>query len=387
MKKIHCLNAISTYGTALLTEDYELTNQIEDAEGVLVRSASMHEMKLPESLLAIARAGAGVNNIPLEACAAEGIVVFNTPGANANGVKELVVAGLMLASRDIEGGIRWCKENQEDENIAKSAEKAKSAFAGCEIRGKKLGVIGLGAIGAEVANACSSLGMDVYGYDPFISVNAAWRLSRNVKHITAVDTIYKECDYITLHVPLVDATKGMINKAALDNMKDGAVILNFARDILVNENDMAEALKSGKIKKYVTDFPNPTSVHMEGAIVIPHLGASTEESEDNCAKMAVEEIMDYIDNGNIRNSVNFPACDMGMCNAASRIAVLHLNIPNMIGQITGTLAAGDVNISDMTNKSREKYAYTLLDLENVPDALSIQKLNAIKGVIRVRVIK
>ncbi|MBE5993341.1 MAG: 3-phosphoglycerate dehydrogenase [Paenibacillaceae bacterium] len=387
MKKIHCLNAISTYGTALLTEDYELTNQMEGADGVLVRSASMHEMALPDGLLAIARAGAGVNNIPLEACAAEGIVVFNTPGANANGVKELVIAGLMLASRDIEGGIRWCKENQEDENISKSAEKAKSAFAGCEIRGKKLGVIGLGAIGAEVANACSSLGMDVYGYDPFISVNAAWRLSRNVKHITAVETIYKECDYITLHVPLVDATKGMINKAAFDNMKDGAVILNFARDILVNEADMAEALKSGKIKKYVSDFPNPTSVHMEGAIVIPHLGASTEESEDNCAKMAVEEIMDYIDNGNIRNSVNFPACDMGICNAASRIAVLHLNIPNMIGQITGTLAAGNVNISDMTNKSREKYAYTLLDLENVPDAVSIQKLNAIKGVIRVRVIK
>lgn len=387
MKKIHCLNAISTYGTALLTEEYELTNQMEGADGVLVRSASMHEMELPDGLLAIARAGAGVNNIPLEACAAEGIVVFNTPGANANGVKELVIAGLMLASRDIEGGIRWCKENQEDENISKSAEKAKSAFAGCEIRGKKLGVIGLGAIGAEVANACSSLGMDVYGYDPFISVNAAWRLSRNVKHITAVETIYKECDYITLHVPLVDATKGMINKAAFDNMKDGTVILNFARDILVNETDMAEALKSGKIKKYVTDFPNPTSVHMEGAIVIPHLGASTEESEDNCAKMAVEEIMDYIDNGNIRNSVNFPTCDMGICNAASRIAVLHLNIPNMIGQITGTLAAGDVNISDMTNKSREKYAYTLLDLENVPDALSIQKLNAIKGVIRVRVIK
>ena len=387
MKKIHCLNAISTYGTALLTEEYELTNQMEGADGVLVRSASMHEMALPDGLLAIARAGAGVNNIPLEACAAEGIVVFNTPGANANGVKELVIAGLMLASRDIEGGIRWCKENQEDENISKSAEKAKSAFAGCEIRGKKLGVIGLGAIGAEVANACSSLGMDVYGYDPFISVNAAWRLSRNVKHITAVETIYKECDYITLHVPLVDATKGMINKAAFDNMKDGAVILNFARDILVNEADMAEALKSGKIKKYVTDFPNPTSVHMEGAIVIPHLGASTEESEDNCAKMAVEELMDYIDNGNIRNSVNFPACDMGICNAASRIAVLHLNIPNMIGQITGTLAAGNVNISDMTNKSREKYAYTLLDLENVPDSVSIQKLNAIKGVIRVRVIK
>lgn len=387
MKKIHCLNAISAYGTALLTKDYELTKQMEEADGVLVRSASMHEMKFPGGLLAIARAGAGVNNIPLEACAAEGIVVFNTPGANANGVKELVIAGLMLASRDIEGGIRWCKENKADENIAKTAEKAKSSFAGCEIRGKKLGVIGLGAIGTEVANACSSLGMEVYGYDPFISVNAAWRLSRNVKHITSVETIYKECDYITLHVPLVDTTKGMINKAAFDNMKDGTVILNFARDILVNEEDMAEALKSGKIKKYVTDFPNTTSVHMEGAIVIPHLGASTEESEDNCAKMAVNEIMDYIDNGNIRNSVNFPTCDMGICNAASRIAVLHLNIPNMIGQITGTLAAGGANISDMTNKSRDKYAYTLIDLESAPDSVSIQKLNAIKGVVRVRVIK
>lgn len=387
MKKIHCLNAISAYGTVLLTKDYELTNQLEEADGVLVRSASMHEMKFPDGLLAIARAGAGVNNIPLEACAAEGIVVFNTPGANANGVKELVIAGLMLASRDIEGGIRWCKENQADENIAKSAEKAKSSFAGCEIRGKKLGVIGLGAIGTEVANACSSLGMEVYGYDPFISVNAAWRLSRNVKHITSVETIYKECDYITLHVPLVDTTKGMINKAAFDNMKDGTVILNFARDILVNEEDMAEALKSGKIKKYVTDFPNPTSVHMEGAIIIPHLGASTEESEDNCAKMAVNEIMDYIDNGNIRNSVNFPTCDMGICSAASRIAVLHLNIPNMIGQITGTLAAGGANISDMTNKSRDKYAYTLIDLESAPDSVSIQKLNDIKGVVRIRVIK
>lgn len=387
MKKIHCLNAVSGYGTALFTEDYTLTDDIKEADGVLVRSASMHEMELPEGLLAIARAGAGVNNIPLDACAGEGIVVFNTPGANANGVKELVIAGLMLASRDIDGGIGWCKANRDDENIAKSAEKAKKAFAGCEIKGKKLGVIGLGAIGAEVANACSSLGMEVYGYDPFISVNAAWRLSRNIKHITSVDTIYKECDYITLHVPLVDATKGMIDKAALDNMKDGVVVLNFARDVLVNEDDMADALKSGKVKKYVTDFPNPKSIHMEGAIVIPHLGASTEESEDNCARMAVEEIMDYIDNGNIRNSVNFPACDMGVCKAASRIAVLHLNIPNMIGQITGTLAAGDVNISDMTNKSREKYAYTLLDLESAADTVSIQKLNAIKGVLRVRVIK
>lgn len=386
-KMIHCLNEISPCGTALLTEEYTLTKDIKEAQGVLVRSASMHEMELPEGLLAIARAGAGVNNIPLDACAAEGIVVFNTPGANANGVKELVIAGLLLASRDITGGIDWCKANAEDENIAKSAEKAKKAFAGCEIKGKKLGVVGLGAIGAEVANACSSLGMEVYGYDPFLSVNAAWGLSRNIRHITSLDTIYKECDYITVHVPLIDSTKGMINKAAFDIMKDGVVILNFARDILVNEEDMKTALESGKVKKYVTDFPNATSAHLKGAIVIPHLGASTEESEDNCAKMAVEEIMDYIDNGNIRNSVNFPACDMGICRAESRIAVLHLNIPNMIGQITGTLAAGDVNITDMTNKSREKYAYTLIDLEKTPDAMSIQKLNAIKGVLRVRVIK
>lgn len=387
MKTIHCLNEISPLGTALLTEEYTLTNDIKEAQGVLLRSASMHEMELPESLLAIARAGAGVNNIPLDACAAEGIVVFNTPGANANGVKELVIAGLLLASRDITGGIEWCKANADDADIAKSAEKAKKAFAGCEIKGKKLGVIGLGAIGAEVANACSSLGMEVYGYDPFLSVNSAWGLSRNIRHITSLDTIYKECDYITVHVPLFDTTKGMINKAAFDTMKEGVVILNFARDILVNEEDMKEALKSGKVKKYVTDFPNATSAHLEGAMVIPHLGASTEESEDNCAKMAVEEIMDYIDNGNIRNSVNFPACDMGICKSESRIAVLHLNIPNMIGQITGTLAAGDVNITDMTNKSREKYAYTLIDLEKASDAMSIQKLNAIKGVLRVRVIK
>ncbi|WP_333645640.1 phosphoglycerate dehydrogenase [Lacrimispora sp.] len=387
MKKIHCLNAIADCGTALLTEEYTLTDNMKEADGVLVRSASMHDMELPEGLLAVGRAGAGVNNIPLDGCAEKGIVVFNTPGANANGVKELVLAGLMLASRDIIGGVQWCQENRDDENIAKNAEKEKKAFAGCEIRGKKLGVIGLGAIGAEVANACSYLGMEVYGYDPFISVNSAWCLSRNVKHITSVDTIYQECDYITLHVPLIDSTKGMIKKEAIDTMKDGVVVLNFSRDVLVNEDDMAEALKSGKVKKYVTDFPNPKSVNMEGAIVIPHLGASTEESEDNCARMAVKEIMDYIDNGNIRNSVNFPSCDMGECKAASRIAVLHLNIPNMIGQITGALAAGNVNISDMTNKSREKYAYTLLDLESPADEECIQKLKDIKGALRVRVIR
>lgn len=386
MRKIHCINAISKYGTDQFTEDYQLTDEVNEAEGILVRSASLHEMQFSNSLLAIARAGAGVNNIPLDACAQKGIVVFNTPGANANGVKELVLAGLFLASRDIVGGIEWCKENKDDANIGKTAEKAKKAFAGCEIKGKKLGVVGLGAIGAEVANAAIALGMEVYGYDPYISVNAAWRLSRDVKHTTSLDTICQECDYITLHVPAVDSTKGMINKAAIDQMKDGVVILNFARDVLVNEDDLAEALKSGKVKKYVTDFANPKSVAMEHTIVIPHLGASTEESEDNCAKMAVQEIMDYLENGNIRNSVNYPACDMGVKKTACRVAVLHMNIPNMIGQITGVLAAGKINISDMTNKSRDKFAYTLMDLEHTPDDIMVQKLNAIEGVLRVRLI-
>ena len=386
MRKIHCINAISKYGTDQFTEDYELTDEVNEAEGILVRSASLHEMQFSNSLLAIARAGAGVNNIPLDACAQEGIVVFNTPGANANGVKELVLAGLFLASRDIVGGIEWCKENKDDANIGKTAEKAKKAFAGCEIKGKKLGVVGLGAIGAEVANAAIALGMEVYGYDPYISVNAAWRLSRDVKHTTSLATICQECDYITLHVPAVDSTKGIINKAAIDQMKDGVVILNFARDVLVNEDDLAEALKSGKVKKYVTDFANPKSVAMENTIVIPHLGASTEESEDNCAKMAVQEIMDYLENGNIRNSVNYPACDMGVKKTACRVAVLHMNIPNMIGQITGVLAAGKINISDMTNKSRDKFAYTLMDLEHTPDDIMVQKLNAIEGVLRVRLI-
>ncbi len=387
MRKIHCLNAISKYGTGFLTSDYALTDNMQEAEGILVRSASMHDMAFPASLLAIARAGAGVNNIPLEDCAKQGIVVFNTPGANANGVKELALAGMLLAARDVVGGIDWCRENKENANVSKDMEKAKKAFAGGEIKGKKLGVIGLGAIGAEVANAAAGLGMEVYGYDPYISVNAAWKLSRDVRHITSADQIYQECDFITVHVPLMDSTKGMINKATLAQMKDGVVILNFARDLLVNDDDMAEALASGKVKKYVTDFPNPKSQHMPNTIAIPHLGASTEESEDNCAKMAVMEIMDYLENGNIHNSVNYPACDMGVCKSTSRVAVMHLNIPNMIGQVTGALAADGINISDMTNKSRDKYAYTLLDLENVPDAAVIEKLTQIDGVLRVRVVK
>lgn len=387
MKQIHCLNAISNYGTDLLTADYTLTDESKDALGILVRSAAMHDMEFGDNLLAIGRAGAGVNNIPLDACAQKGIVVFNTPGANANGVKELVIAGLMLASRDILGGIAWCQTIKDDPAVAKAVEKGKGKFAGCEIRGKKLGVIGLGAIGAEVANAAAGLGMEVYGYDPFISVNAAWMLTRDVKHITSVDTIYKECDYITVHVPLMDETKQMICKRTMDMMKDGVVILNFARDLLVNDDDMAQALSSGKVKKYITDFPNPKSANMPGVIAIPHLGASTEESEDNCAKMAVQELMDYLDHGNITNSVNYPDCDMGICKAASRISVLHMNVPNMIGQITGTLAAGNVNISDMTNKSKDQYAYTMLDLEHEPDQDTIQKLNEITGVLRVRVIR
>ena len=387
MKKIFCLNAISKFGTDMLTEDYQLVDEMKDADGVLVRSAAMHEMEFPESLKAIARAGAGVNNIPLDECAKKGIVVFNTPGANANGVKELVIAGMLLASRDVVGGIEWCQSIKEDPNIAKAVEKGKKAFAGCEIKGKKLGVIGLGAIGAEVANAAASLGMEVYGYDPFISVNGAWGLSRNVKHITSVDTIYQECDYITVHVPLLDTTRGMINKTTIDQMKKGVVVLNFARDLLVNDDDMAVALNEGKVHKYVTDFPNPKSANMAGAIVIPHLGASTEESEDNCAMMAVQEMMDYLENGNIKNSVNYPNCRMGVCHAASRVAVLHMNVPNMIGQITGTVASGNVNISDMTNKSRDQYAYTMLDLEKPAGDEIIGKLKAIDGVLGVRVIQ
>ena len=387
MRKIYCFNAISKKGTDLLTDAYGLTDQLQEAEGVLVRSAALHDTEFPESLLAIARAGAGVNNIPLERCAEEGIVVFNTPGANANGVKELVIAGLMLASRDVVGGIQWCQSIKDDPNIAKAVEKGKKAFAGVEIKGKKLGVIGLGAIGAEVANAAAALGMEVYGYDPYISVNAAWGLSRDVRHITSLDTIYQECDYITVHVPLTDSTKGMIGAASIAQMKDGVRVLNFARDLLVDDDAMAAALESGKVSCYVTDFPNPKSAQMKHAVTIPHLGASTEESEDNCARMAVEELMDFLENGNIRNSVNYPACDMGVCRCASRVTVMHLNIPNMSGQITGILASGNVNITDMTNKSRDKVAYTMLDLETPADEITIQKLNAIKGVLRVRVIR
>ncbi|MDD7377625.1 MAG: phosphoglycerate dehydrogenase [Lachnospiraceae bacterium] len=387
MYQYHCLNPIANVGLDLFTEDYQKTEELDGAQAVLVRSAAMHEMELPDSLEVIARAGAGVNNIPLEKCADKGIVVFNTPGANANGVKELVFAGMLLASRDVVGGINWVLENKDSETVGKDAEKAKKAFAGQELAGKKLGVIGLGAIGVKVANAATHLGMEVYGYDPFISVNAAWSLSRNVKHINSVDDIYKECDYITIHVPLLEDTKKMLNKAAFDEMKDGVIILNFARDLLVDEEVILEAIKDGKVKKYVTDFPNTTTAGAEGCIVIPHLGASTQESEDNCAKMAVKEIKDYLENGNIKNSVNYPNCNMGVCTQAGRIAILHKNSKGIIGKFSNILGDADINITDMTNKSRGDYAYSLLDLESNVTEDIVKELSALDNVLKVRVIK
>ena len=387
MFKINCLNPIADVGLKNFSDKYQVTADINEADGVLVRSASMHEMELPKGLLAVARAGAGVNNIPIDKLAEEGVVVFNTPGANANGVKELVIAGMLLAARDITGGIDWVKANADNADIAKAAEKEKKNFAGTEIMGKKLGVIGLGAIGVKVANAAVSLGMEVYGYDPYLSVNAAWSLSRSVKHVVNVDDIYADCDYITIHVPLLDSTKGMINAVSIANMKEGVVILNFARDLLANEKDVLEGLASGKIARYVCDFPNPTTAGQKGCIVIPHLGASTEESEDNCAVMAVAEIMDYLENGNIRNSVNYPACDMGVCNKVGRVAIFHKNIANMITKFTAEFGEKGINISDMTNKSRGEVAYTLLDVESAPTAEIIEALQNIEGVFRVRVVK
>ena len=353
MYKYHCLNPISPVGMGQLDANYENTENAADADVILVRSAKMHEMEFGENLKAIARAGAGVNNIPLDRCAEEGIVVFNTPGANANGVKELVIAGMLLAARDIVGGINWVKGYDEDGDIAKVAEKKKKAFAGTELKGKKLGVIGLGAIGVLVANAATHLGMEVYGYDPYVSVDSAWRLSRNIHHAKTADEIYKECDYITIHVPALEDTKGMINKEAMSLMKDGVVILNFARDVLVDQKDIVEALESGKVHRYVTDFATQEIKGVDGAIVIPHLGASTEESEDNCAKMAVAEIRDFLENGNITHSVNYPDCNVGVRGDAERITILHKNIPNMIGQFTTLLAQEDLNIALMTNKSRK----------------------------------
>ena len=383
----NCLNPISNVGLDLFNTNYKATEDFAEADAVLVRSAKMHDLELSDKLLAVARAGAGVNNIPLDKCADKGIVVFNTPGANANGVKEMVFAGMLLASRDIVGGSNWVTDNQEDPDIAKTMEKAKKNFAGTEIAGKKLGVIGLGAIGVLVANAAIHMGMEVYGYDPYISVNAAWNLSGSVKHVLSVDDIYQECDFITVHVPLLDSTKEMINRDAIEKMKKGVIILNFARDLLVDEQAVVDAIAAGKVRKYVSDFPNPTTAGKEGVIAFPHLGASTEEAEDNCARMAVEELRNFLENGNIKHSVNYPDCDMGVCQTASRVGVLHQNLKGTIARFTTITGDANINVSDMTNKSRGEYAYTLMDLDSEVSEDVLKQLAACEGVYRVRVIK
>lgn len=382
-----CLNPIAGVGLDLLSDEYNKVDDIKDAQAVLVRSAAMHDMEPPKTLEVVARAGAGVNNIPLDKCAEAGIVVFNTPGANANGVKELVFAGMLLAARDVVGGIEWVKGEEGNADVAKLAEKQKKNFAGSEIAGKKLGVIGLGAIGVKVANAATHLGMEVYGYDPYISVNAAWSLSRNVNHVNAVEEIYKNCDYITIHVPLLDSTKKMINAEAIAMMKPTTVVLNFARDLLVDEEAMVAALEEGKIAKYVSDFPNPTTVGKKGCIVTPHIGASTEESEDNCAVMAVKEIRDFLENGNITHSVNYPDCNMGECKSAGRLLLLHRNVKGMISSYTSILGDANINISDMTNKSRGDYACTLLDVDAPVTKEVEEKLQTLDGVLKVRIVK
>lgn len=387
MYQIKCMNAISKVGTDLLTDDYQLTEELAQADALLVRSASLHETEFPSSLNAIARAGAGVNNIPLDKCAEAGIVVFNTPGANANAVKELVMAGLLLSARDLIGGYNWVKANADKETLAKDVEKEKKRFAGTEIVGKKIGVIGLGAIGILVANMCDRMGMEVYGYDPYVSVDAAWNLSRRIHHIRNIDEIYEQCDYITLHVPLLDGTRGMINQAAIDKMKEGVCVLNFSRDALVDDDAMKVGLANGKVRHYVTDFPTPAIAGDDGVITLPHLGASTEEAEDNCAKMAVRELMDYLENGNIKNSVNYPDCDMGVCKGAFRVTILHRNIPKMLSQFTTLFGEENVNITDMTNKSKKEWAYTMLDTDVQPSKELIEKLKQIEGIVKIRIIK
>ena len=387
MFQYHCLNPIAEKGLGLFDEEYKKSEDLQECDAVLVRSAKMHDMELPESVKVIARAGAGVNNIPVKDCAEKGVVVFNTPGANANGVKELVLAGMLLASRDIVGGIEWVAKEKDQEDIDKLAEKQKKQFAGCEIMGKKLGIIGLGAIGILVANAAVALGMEVYGYDPFISVEAAWKLSRDVHHTTDVNEIYRECDYITIHVPLMDSTKGMIGADAIALMKPSVVVLNFARGPLVDQKAIVEALKTNRIHKYVTDFPTTDLANLKNAIVIPHLGASTKESEDNCAVMAVKEIQDYLENGNIHNSVNYPNCDMGVCKDAMRVTIIHRNIPNMLTKFTAAFGDLGINIEKLTNVTRGEYGYVMIDLGNVADEEEIEKIRAIEGVLRVRTMK
>ncbi len=387
MYPIHYLNSISPKGTALFTENYGQTQNAEEAQAILVRSAAMHDMEFSPNLRAVARAGAGVNNIPLDRCAEQGIVVFNTPGANANGVMELALCGMLLGSRDIVAGINWVQSIKDTADIAKQVEKGKSKFAGTEIAHKKLGVIGLGAIGGPLANAAIKLGMEVYGCDPYISIDAAWHLDSRIIPVKTREEIYANCDIISIHVPLLPDTRHMIGAEAMSQMKDGVILLNFARDALVDDDALEAALKTGKVKRYITDFPNDKTANMEGVIAIPHLGASTEESEDNCAKMAVKQVMNYLENGNIINSVNFPTIDMGICTKASRILLLHKNIPNSLGQFTSVVARDNLNISDLLNRSKGSYAVTMLDLDTPASQAVLDDLRSIEGVLRVRLIK
>ena len=386
-RKIFLLNNISDYGLREFRDGYTITHDFNQAHGALVRSQKMHDMEFPQSLRAIARAGVGLNNIPIDRCTEQGIVVMNTPGANANAVKEMVLTGLMLASRDIIGGIEWVRANADDPDIAARTEKEKKAFAGNEVIGKKIGVIGLGAIGIIVANMCVSLGMEVYGYDPYISVNAAWRLKREIRHAETMEELAEVCDFITVHVPAVDASRDLLNKLTFARMKDGVKILNFSREFVVNDEDIAAALESGKVAKYVTDFPGIRTVKMKNTIVTPHLRASTEEAEDNCAKLAVEELQDYLDNGNISHSANFPDINAGKCKSESRIACLHRNVPNMLGQLTAIMGEDQCNIANMQNASRDKYAYTLIDIDSRISDEALEKIRSISGMLRVRIVK
>ena len=388
MFTIKTLNAISPVGLAKLNKNlFDVSVGTDAPDGILVRSADLLNTTFNDNLLAIARAGAGVNNIPLDRCSEQGIVVFNTPGANANAVAELVIGMLIAGSRNVAAAAQWCQSLTGDPAMAKTVEKGKKKFVGNEIKGKTLGVIGLGAIGSRVANCAIELGMEVYGYDPYISIDAAWNLSSQVHHRVNLNDMLPLCDYITIHVPYLPTTKDTINTQTLALCKDGVKILNYARGELVNTAALLEAMDTGKVSGYMTDFPSEAILGKPGIVCTPHLGASTEESEDNCAVMAVKEMMDYLNNGNIKNSVNYPDCDMGVCASVNRVALLHMNVPNVIGQISAILAATDMNIANMTNKSKEKYAYTLIDLENELDDLTRQKLNAIKGMMRVRVIR
>ncbi len=383
-RKIYCMNQIAKVGTDQFRDGYTLTDQVEEAAGILVRSADMKEFVFPESLRAIARAGAGVNNIPLDRCTEAGIVVFNTPGANANSVKELVLCALLAASRNVIPAAEWVRSLGASDTIAKEVEKGKKAFVGHEIQGKKLGVIGLGAIGAEVANAAVALGMSVYGYDPFLSVNGAWMLSKEIHHTMTLEELLPICDYITIHVPLTSKNPGMIGRNEISLLKEGMVFLNFSRDKLVDEEAMAEALEQGRVRAYYSDFANPLSVKMKNAVIFPHLGASTEEAENNCAVMAAKELQDYLDHGNITHSVNYPDLNMGICRAGARVAILHRNLPNMISRIASFFGNSGLNIENMISNTRGEYEYTLLDLSHPMPDDTVEQLMSVPGVLKVR---